>query len=277
MSNGQIPVITIEAANLPEAWEKACLAVWGRGVTVETAYDDAEEKPSLDSTTIIKVRNPLAEPMIHKNIPIGYEDLVVYVQEVVNSVHDYFMDDNMYSYMYSHRFRSYFGFDQISKLLMELINSPTGRRNQITTWDPRNDLGAEDPPCLQRVWFRLLRNDERQWVLNMNTHWRSRDLWKAWFTNAYAMVCLQVMIADTIRSNSNMAVVVGRYVDISDSLHIYGRDQDKEEIEKMLTTSYLGRSISSDDPKFQEEKRIAMDKLKKESTVKEIGKFMDTL
>jgi hypothetical protein len=56
----------------------------------------------------------------------------------------------------------------------------------------------------------------------MNTHWRSRDLYKAWFENVIALTTLMRKIAERIAERTSREVHVGRYVDISDSLHIYG-------------------------------------------------------
>ena len=59
-------------------------------------------------------------------------------------------------------------------------------------------------------------------MLNLNTHWRSRDGYKAWFMNAFALTDLQRIVAEEISEKLGDEVSVGRYVDISDSFHIYG-------------------------------------------------------
>jgi thymidylate synthase len=56
----------------------------------------------------------------------------------------------------------------------------------------------------------------------MNTHWRSRDLYKAWFENVIALTTLMRKMAERISDETSRPVRLGRYVDISDSLHIYG-------------------------------------------------------
>ncbi|MDH5745312.1 MAG: hypothetical protein OEZ52_17345, partial [Candidatus Aminicenantes bacterium] len=60
------------------------------------------------------------------------------------------------------------------------------------------------------------------YIFNMNTHWRSRDLFKAWFENVIALTTLMRKITEAIAESTNKRVRLGRYVDISDSLHIYG-------------------------------------------------------
>lgn len=56
----------------------------------------------------------------------------------------------------------------------------------------------------------------------MNTHWRSRDAYKAAFMNIFALTDLQKEIAETISEKLGKEVKVGRYADIADSYHIYG-------------------------------------------------------
>jgi thymidylate synthase len=81
---------------------------------------------------------------------------------------------------------------------------------------------TDDPPCLQRIWCRLVKLGDKRYALNMNTHWRSRDAYKASFMNIFALTDLQRTMAEEISKGLGAEVKVGRYVDISDSFHIYG-------------------------------------------------------
>ena len=112
--------------------------------------------------------------------------------------------------------------DQIQYLIDALAQAGHTRRAQAITWMPTADPQTDDPPCLQRIWCRLVADAAGELSLNMNTHWRSRDLYKAWFMNVYALTDLQRTIAEGIAEKCGKPVRVGRYVDISDSLHIYG-------------------------------------------------------
>lgn len=269
MKNGQIPLIVVEALTLPEAWEKMVLAVWGSGIWIETQYDGSGEKPSLDATGIVKVLNPISEPRIHKNIPLGYNDLVYYGEDLCKGINLDHVEKGFYSYTYPWLLHKGFECNQLDKCLDLLEACSFSRRIQMTTWNPKTDLNRDDPPCLQRIWLRMIKNDAGQFVLNMNTYWRSRDLWKAWFINAFGMVYLQSYLCSQLSDRLHVSVVPGRYIDSSDSLHIYGRDQDRDEIEKMLTSSYLSRSISSKDPIFLEMKQVALDRIEKERIERE--------
>ena len=99
--------------------------------------------------------------------------------------------------------------------------------------------------------------------LNMNTHWRSRDLYKAWFMNVYAFTELQRIIAEGISEKINRPVEVGRYVDISDSLHIYGSyfDEVAGEVEKMRQSPFNERAWESTHPAFEMITQEAREKL----------------
>jgi thymidylate synthase len=225
----EIPVLKVEAQTLPESWEKSVLATWREGLEIRTEYDKPEDPPSRDSTMIIVVNDPMKEPRIHRAFPGGLEDLEVYRQEVVSGIHDHWIkpEEGKWTYTYHQRLASFPGagpetIDQIGYIVDRLSVTPYTRRAQAITWDPRTDPATDDPPCLQRIWCRLVRSDERSYSLNMNTHWRSRDAYKASFMNIFALTDLQRVIAGRIAGKLGCEVSVGRYVDISDSFHIYG-------------------------------------------------------
>jgi thymidylate synthase len=270
LTAGDVPALSITADCLPEAWEKAVLAVWDHGMAVKTQYDKPDDPPSRDATVMITVANGFNEPRIHKNFPGGPEELEAYRQEVVAGIHDHWIDPaaGKWTYTYHERLFAYtpvedlrdaktpkpfHRVDQIDYIVQSLADCDHTRRAQAITWMPTADPKTDDPPCLQRIWCRLARDEQNRFVLNMNTHWRSRDLYKAWFMNAYALTDLQRIIADRLGQKLNTPVRVGRYVDISDSLHIYGSyfKDARIEIEKMRTTSFVQRSWESTHPAFE--------------------------
>jgi thymidylate synthase len=278
-----IPLISVTANCLPEAWEKAVLAVWDKGLDIITQYDKLEDPPSKDATAVITVTNPFNEPRIHKNFPGGPEELEAYRQEVVAGIHDHWIDPSAgkWTYTYHERLFSYSPLgnirkanapqslgkiDQIQYIVNCLSESGYSRRAQAITWMPTADPATEHPPCLQRIWCRLAANETGEVSLNMNTHWRSRDLYKAWFMNAYALTDLQKIIAEQISAKIGKSIKVGRYVDISDSLHIYGSyfNEVAPEVEKMRSSSFHQRSWASAHPAFNAMTREAKEKLAKD-------------
>ncbi len=169
-----------------------------------------------------------------------------YIEEIVDGITDHFIIESETSYPYSYHDRifSYSSFskedhkqidylvntrdlnevvdmkdlimpriDQFEYIIKKLKEAPYSRRAQAITWRPYADPYKDDSPCLQRIWCRIIDNE-----LTMATTWRSRDLFKAWEANVNGMIQLQKIIA------KELEVEVGNYIDISNSLHIYGKD-----------------------------------------------------
>ncbi|MGQ9583479.1 MAG: hypothetical protein ACUVV6_08230 [Thermoplasmatota archaeon] len=299
-----IPVLEARGRTVPEAWERSVLLLWERGARVRTEYDREGDEPSRDATMIVVVEEPLAEPRIHLAFPGGVEDLEKYRQEVLFGVHDGWIrpEEDKWTYTYHQRLTAYAPVDDLSSSLVrspfrpvdqlqyiieKLSSAPHSRRAQGITWMPTADPATDDPPCLQRIWCRLLpveaeaplpeplpapgdharflsapppprsspapqspgpsspSSGDAPWplspegtsstpapgrgggkgaryILNMNAHWRSRDAYKAAFMNMYALTELQRWLAERISERMGAEIAVGRYVDISDSYHIYG-------------------------------------------------------
>lgn len=238
MNSGNVPVLSVSGANIPLAYERAIKEVWEKGVSVRTEYDRPEDPPSRDATVMITVEDPYAQPRFHRAFADGLGGLSEYVMEVVYGAHDYWVkpkaeilkgvesDDTRWTYTYHRRLFEYEIedqiVDQVGYMVDRLSKTPYTRRAQGITWNTKLDPPTDDPPCLQRIWGRLIEDDEGGLVFNMNTHWRSRDLYKAWFENVIALTTLMRKIAERISERTSRPVRVGRYVDISDSLHIYG-------------------------------------------------------
>jgi thymidylate synthase len=224
----EIPVLKVEGKTLPEAWEKAVLATWNEGLSIKTEYDKPGDPSSKDCTMIMVVREPMSEPRIHRAFPGGLEDIEVYRQEVVDGIHDHWIkpEEGKWTYTYHQRLANFEiegkHIDQIDYMIKKLAEAPHTRRAQAITWNPKLDPVTDDPPCLQRIWCRLNKLDTGGYSINMNTHWRSLDAYKSSFMNIFALTDLQRMMAEEISKIIGEKVVVGRYVDISDSFHIYG-------------------------------------------------------
>jgi thymidylate synthase len=283
MPNANIPTISITADCLPEAWEKTVLAVWDNGFEIKTQYDKSEDPPSKDATVMVTINNPFNEPRIHKNFPGGPAELESYRQEVLDGIHDHWIDPaaGKWTYTYHERIFAYCPVedirsadspkpfkkvDQIQSIIDSLSDVNHTRRAQAITWMPTADPQTDDPPCLQRIWCRLIADQAGQLSLNMNTHWRSRDLYKAWFMNVYALTELQKMIAQRISEKISKQVKVGQYVDISDSLHIYGSyfNDAAAEIEKMRNSSFTQRAWETTHPAFEMMTEETREKLKQD-------------
>jgi len=271
MIKTSIPVLKVEGKTLPEAWEKAVIETWRNGIDIKTEYDKASDLPSRDCTMIMVVNEPMSEPRIHRAFPGGLEDLETYTQEVVDGIHDHWIkpEEGKWTYTYHKRL---FGYetegeviDQINQLISKLSKVPFSRRAQAITWNPKLDPPTDDPPCLQRLFCRIVDKNEKLF-LDMNSHWRSRDAYKAAFMNIFALTKLQAKIAEEISNNINKDVGVGRYADITDSFHIYGSyaQEFKNFLNLIESRSFEERTWSTEfaNPFFEKAKR----KIEKEQT-----------
>jgi thymidylate synthase len=232
---GQIPVLMVEGQGLAEAWEKSVISLYRDGCDIVTEYDKPGDPPSKDCSMTIVVHDPLAEPMIHRDIPGGLEDLQEYILEVVEGIKDHCVrdsagdpDDTRWEYTYHQRLFDYAvpgmerAYDQIGLIAERLSKTPHSRRAQAITWKVWEDNFCYDPACLQSVWCRLLQGDDEDWYLNTNIRFRSNDAYKAAFMNMFALTQLQRQIAGRISAVSGRSVKLGRYVHQADSYHIYG-------------------------------------------------------
>lgn len=260
---GRIPCLTARGKSLAEAWENSLLAVYAYGCEIRTEYDrkDAAGKyldpPSKDCTMRLIVEEPLAEPMLHRCFPGGLDALEEYRQEVLDGIKDHWVrdpndpEDERWEYTYHERLFRYTvpglegAVDQIARVVEGLSASPISRRCQAITWKVWEDLGIHDPACMQSLWFRMLRDEDGVWCLNLNVRFRSRDAYDAAFMNCFALILLQERVAGQIRARLGQEVRLGRYLDESDSYHIYGsklKDFEDRFLKQVLTRSFEQRT-----------------------------------
>lgn len=210
--------IHVIAEKLPQAWEQAVAECWQTGSEFRTEYDQPGQPSSRDVVATIHVLQPFSEPRIHRAFPGGLNDLEKYRAEMIYGVHDHWVDPAVgkWEYTYHQRLREYSlpggdTVDQIATAVEKLRRVSFTRRAQAVTWKAWEDSGVYDPPCLQRLWFRV-EGDK----LNMIAHMRSNDAYKAGFMNMYAFTELQADVA------KQLDLAPGEYLHIADSFHIYG-------------------------------------------------------
>ena len=243
----------IQGKNISDVWERAVLYVFGHGRKMYTEYDQW----SKDASMLMVVDEPFSEPRIHRGgLCGGLGDLARYVKEVVDGAEDHFVYEGKRPYEYHERLTNYGskepgkGIDQIDKIVKKLCESKEveldgnkvkvmgyTRRAQAITWRPDVDPELEHPPCLQRVWYRII--DDR---LVMETCWRSRDAYKAAFWNIYALTELQKKIAGQVSEAIGQKIEPGAYVDFTNSFHIY--EQDFPDIKKRFLNLVNKRSFT---------------------------------
>lgn len=250
-----IPVLSVEGDCLARAWENSLIALYEHGCELATEYDKPGDLLSKDATMVITVHDPLAEPMIHRDIPCGFEELQEYVMEVCEGIKDHWVRDpnnpadTRWEYTYHRRLFAYEvptlePIDQIEHLVRKLAETPHTRRAQAITWKVWEDRTCYDPACLQSIWCRLTPAGPWQGdgpesgaegqaqtasrphlLLNMNVRFRSNDAYKAAMMNMFALAQLQQRIAARVSERLGRPVGLGRYCHLADSYHIYGSNR----------------------------------------------------
>jgi thymidylate synthase len=232
--DGSIPVLSARGRCLPEAWENSLVALFAYGEPVATQYDRPGDPPSLDCSMVMVIEDPLAEPMIHRSFPGGLEDLEEYREEVVEGIKDHWIRDpndpadTRWEYTYHERMVAYRvpglaePVNQLDAMARALADAPHTRRAQVITWQPWKDPAAYDPACFQSLWGRILRGPSGAARLSLNMRFRSRDAYKAAFMNDFAFIDLARKLAGRISELRGEEVGLGRFVDQSDSYHLYG-------------------------------------------------------
>lgn len=125
-------------------------------------------------------------------------------------------DGEVFHGAYGHRWRHWFGYDQLKELAHELTKDHNTRRAVLSMWDANADVhaaasGGKDVPCNTHAYF-----DVRGGRLNMTVCCRSNDvIWGAYGANVvHFSVLLEVLAAW-------VGVPVGVYRQMSNNFHIY--------------------------------------------------------
>jgi thymidylate synthase len=240
-----IPVLTVTAKTLAEAYEKALTELYNKGIRFKTQYDKPGDPLSIDSTMNITILEPLTDPMIHRAFPGGIENLREYVMEL-KGLKDHWVKnmnddkDTRWEYTYHGRLAAYgawkeskngeshqagfFSINQIENVIEKLSSQPFTRQAQMITWMPNLDTACFDPPCLQSLWYRII-EDGDTWWLNCNIRFRSNDAWGAGFMNMFGFINFnKEVIAAGISEKTGRKVELARMNWQADSYHIYGKD-----------------------------------------------------
>lgn len=124
-------------------------------------------------------------------------------------------DGKTFNGAYGHRWRQHFNVDQLATVAKALRENPRCRRQVVTMWDPRRDLGLQsvDLPCNTHLYFQ---RSPTLGQLNMLVTCRSNDIiWGCYGANAVHMSILQEFMAAWIGCE------VGQYWQVSMNWHAY--------------------------------------------------------
>ena len=255
------PVIFVSERDIPSAIYAAMRQVLAKGQKIRTQYDrkDPEgnfiDPPSLDVSSVLEIINPYTQPRFPKSscVEIGKyiaetcwgakDHLVLDQEELMEKLAKGEFDERTethWPYTYHQRLYAYPAsngkqINQVQKMLERLAEEPITRRATAITFVPEIDQFIKgDLPCLQRICLRCTEDEQGRMYLHMNTHWRSRDLFNAAADNIIAMTFWQREWAEALSKMMDREVLVGRYKDFADSLHIYGQVLRNMDVEKMV-------------------------------------------
>jgi thymidylate synthase len=268
-----IPVLTASGDCIARAWENSLVKLHEAGCDIRTQYDRPGDPPSKDATMIVTVEQPLKEPMIHRDLPGGFEDLEEYVMEVCEGIKDHCVrdpdnrNDTRWEYTYHQRLFAYTvpdvgePIDQIEAMCRQLAEVGYTRRAQAVTWKVWEDAACYDPACLQSLWCRITEEHGGP-LLSMNVRFRSNDAYKAALMNMFALVQLQQRIAARVTELGGTEVRLGRYCHVADSYHVYGCNMKEFKarfLRALETRTFEQRTIRHADVKdMMEEARPAI-------------------
>lgn len=165
------------------------------------------------------IEHPLADPMISMCGIHDTHSLQQYVMEMVDGILDFEIEKGNWKYTYHDRMVT--PVNQIDAVIQELKDDLYSRRAVISI-RTLDDIGSTDPACMQNIQFLYDGS-----ALNMYVLFRSNDLAKATFMNAYALIRLGERISQMV------GVPMGCYTHTANDLHIY--EQDYSVVQEYIT------------------------------------------
>ena len=195
--------VVCHGKTLPEAYHKSLMRLQGAPITPCPDWNTNQKEIS---ATLV-VDEPLADNMISKLCFIDPAGLEQYCQEMLDGILDFEVAAGKWEYTYHQRYAYQYSF-----IIEELKRNPDSRRAAISIRND-DDIGSDDPACLQHLQFFI-----RKGKLHLKVLFRSNDACKAAFSNAFALIMLQKRVAD------DLGVEMGTYTHRANSYHCYERD-----------------------------------------------------
>ncbi|MFC1821574.1 DUF4346 domain-containing protein [Thermodesulfobacteriota bacterium] len=121
-------------------------------------------------------------------------------------------------YTYGHRLRSYFGKDTLIRVSERLLDDKEDRKCFISLWDTKNDLEADDQPCLVTLFFRFY--DEK---LTLTATYRTHNSIDAWISNFYGLKAILDFVAERSKIEPGSITVFSHSISIDMDENTVGR------------------------------------------------------
>lgn len=152
---------------------------------------------------------------------------VEFLEQFSKNIASYTDDGKTFNAAYGHRWRNYFGFDQLKSVIELLKKDPTTRQAILQLWSA-DDLNkpTRDKACNTLVKFEL---DEKTQDLNMTVFNRSNDMY--WGTYGANVVQFSTLLEYVAASTGYR---VGFYQQVSANTHLYLDLYPSVDIEELL-------------------------------------------
>jgi len=166
-----------------------------------------------NTTAVVEVKDPKADL---------YDDLFPMSREQIGAINNYLVfgthkKEVIHEWTLLYRWRLVNeSYNQIQNITDYLKKKPSGKRAQMSIWDPSQDLEAPIGPCLQIIFCQIIDGK-----LELHTHMRACDCYGKLLMNINEFAALQRYIAE------QLVVECGSYLQFMDSLHFNTEDQDK--------------------------------------------------
>jgi len=226
------PNFNLEIRSFPEAWEQAVQFCMKEGMIIKP--EENAKQLTRDMCSKITLYGNGIKDIFEKKLHLKFPTKELHCEQYVKEYTREWIAEQkkrpeleQFVYNYMDRMINYtisegVPMDQVLVLRTSFQGDertkPCGisRRQQIITWQPEKDMYSESPPCLQRIWIRVLDDDGN---CEIHFDWRSRDLFGAWMSN---YIGLFNMLKREIFDPLGLHVV--KVVDNCNSLHIYEAD-----------------------------------------------------
>lgn len=214
----------IKVWNVHEALPEGCRLMREKGVPTSTRNGPARVLPSPLTTVysspkqrVLFWRERDANPFFHFFECLwmfaGRRD-VKWIAEFSSNIANYSDDGVTFNGAYGHRWRRFFGFDQLEQIIQRLRADPNCRRQVLAMWSARDlkHQDTKDVPCNTQAFFQVSPYGK----LDLMVTNRSNDLiWGAYGANAVHFSFLLEVMAALID------VPMGRYIQVSMNTHVY--------------------------------------------------------
>jgi len=253
------PTELVEENDFRNAWVKQLRNCMRDGLIIVANSKAEIPVRTRDINSVIVLTGNAINQIIAKELHEQFPTKGLHLEEYIKTFSYKYMQrhaslptEKQFKYLYIERLAEYPDssgagvINQIDRLHDNLRTNGINRQTQMITWIPTEDLPVttpkeHDPPCLQRIWIRVLEEPRYEYrdggltikyvfkgSVEIHLMWRSRDLYAAWMSNIIAVIH---MIIEYILKNEYEIIKI---VDFCNAAHVYEHDFDAANKVKLM-------------------------------------------